>query len=385
MADDCSSPGAVIKFAPTEIFWRESSGTRLDSEAAHNFYSSQCSSDARNNPHLNVKKFINTNRLKNTTSESSNTLILSGSILIPNSFPSPNSNILVGLKKNSDNLSDRLGVSIQNSKWGITSILNGKTTQYPSSKLVSKNKDLTFEFKFQKNSNLTLSIGGEKVLETPLALSWPFMDKPPQLFINSSEGLSNIDKSLLTQASPNSGSGIFYEMLPTNRLKQYAIHGWIYIPSSNDLTNSKVALAGFARYGADQLNPGGSAWANVLALGIINGKWALFERQGGDPLEDNIFPETVSTNTWNEFELFVSKDKLVSLMLNRTWLIEDKELDADIDWFYDDYSGGQGSIVIGILDNLGPNSLKVFTDDTDILSASAWTCKGWSPESCPFK
>lgn len=186
---------------------------------------------------------------------------------------------------------------------------------------------------------------------------------------------SNPDQAIqISLSASNSGGGTAYERVDT--LPRQSVHGWVYLPSSNDY--SQTALTGFARYGS------GGNWANYLALSVSNGRWAIAQRTNGASPNFITTTETVTTDAWHEFEIIISNTNTVSLMIDRNWLLNDFVLSNPINWAFDPTLPGPRNTVLGVIDFQGTAPFSIYLDDTDIGSASYWSCKGWDSSSCPF-
>ena len=193
-----------------------------------------------------------------------------------------------------------------------------------------------------------------------------------------------VEKALAVSLSgPNKGGGMAYELATPAANQRLVLHGSVYLPSSNAYT-ANTPLSGFARYGGNASYGDANQWGFHVGLGVVNGKWALIQRNDGaqQVIATNL---NAGMNQWSEFEIHLARDNKLSLMVNGNWLLDEVVAPLNIsDWAWDELSAGPRNAVVGVIDHRGSGSFNVYHDDVDIGTASFWSCKGWSPESCPF-
>lgn len=185
------------------------------------------------------------------------------------------------------------------------------------------------------------------------------------------------DTAMRVTAGSGEGGGLTFEH-PDSR-QRAAIHGWIYLDPSSDLSGLP-ALSGFAKYGAD-----GSYWSKYVSMSVINGQWSVIQRPDGGSPQVVVAGANASTGAWHEFEIMIDKSSRVSFMVDGTIIADDRALPTPVDWYWDYWQseGGSPNAVIGVIHRNNGGSLTVYYDDADIGSVSFYSCKGWG-SYCPY-
>lgn len=384
MANDCTSPGSSIHYTPLDLAWRNETATSLSSEVTHRGYKNSCAPELLSAPQIILKDLDDSSRIKGSNIDNSNNLSLKGRILIPSTGSLASSPALVGFYKNNGTI-NQLALTLQNNKWAIRQKgLNLDSVIRSSTITVEKDIWNDFELNLTRSSNLSLKINNQIVIPpfTPTNLpTWAWENTGGSIMLGQlTEPSKTPDKALKVSLRKSSdGGGVSYEMIPGSRVNAFTVHGWIYLPSTNQSSSSPIALSGFtSNNGTDNVAE------SYLALGIKDNKWAVVDGRNGIPNVSFLSDKSISLNAWHEFELITEKSGVTSLMIDREWLLDSQQLDTSLDWIWDDSLGGLKQIVFGVIDFQGAAPFTIYTDDTDALSASAWSCKGWSSESCPF-
>lgn len=197
------------------------------------------------------------------------------------------------------------------------------------------------------------------------------------------------DKALRVDISSSSGGGgVYWERWRGRQdmiiFPQQVIHGWIYLPSSNDYSNDP-ALVGFRGYACAGGSCEGAQWGNYVALTVHEGRYALVQRTRASmpsPVLVAASDRSVKFDQWQEFEIIVWQDKKVSLTIERQRLYSKYSLPLNVDWLF---SGTvDNGAVLGVIDFSGEPRFTVYYDDVSLGSASFWSCDGWHSSGCPF-
>jgi len=178
----------------------------------------------------------------------------------------------------------------------------------------------------------------------------------------------------------DSGGGYRYDLVGDPAT--YSINGYVYLPTGNDYAN--VTLAGFQRYGGPG---GGRNWGISTGMSVSSGNWAIRERPGDSVDDQYILKESesaVTFDTWQWFEIIIEKAGYISLMIDGAWVIDRASTTVHTDIWDAMTPGGRGAVV-GVTEYFGEQEFTVYYDDMHITSPSAWSCRGWSKESCPFE
>ncbi len=399
--NDCSSSGA-FGYAPSEVRWRNEGAVSLSTEQSHGAYLNYCAPQLEQKPRILVSSVRDGGHLLGHSGQMSELpLEIIGKVFIPRPGSSSAPRIVAGFgdvtgqsPTDGSGFKNYISFGTSGEYWALIRRTNSGAPVIIHTTQSKAYFDMWHDFSFtiNRNSSITFSINGKNILTsyTPqTSLNWAWGSggsKVAAAMIGVPE--SSItplqDKSLKVRlTSTKDGGGAEFYKTPASQSNGYAVHGWMYLPASNNYS-TPVALSGFSRYGSDSTHPEGeSNWGKYIAVSVANGKWALVQKNGGAPYVAKTTNVPVQFDAWNEFEIFVNKNSRVSLMINREWIIEDHS--SSLSWIWDDYSGGVRSIVLGVLDFNGTPPFTAYYDDTDVLSASAWSCKGWHQSSCPFK
>jgi hypothetical protein len=386
MANDCTSPGVVVGYTPIEEWWRNKSSLSLTNEIAHGGYKNSCAPELESSPKVILNNITDSSRIKGTPISNSNTLTVKGKILLPSGSNYSSKPSFLGFYKN-NGIDNQLALSINGQKWAIKqkgasldTIIKTSTTP------VAFDEWNEFELSLTRDNKTYLKINNQAIIPaftptTPPNWAWDDIGGSVQLG-PLNETPKTLDKSLKIHLTKSSdGGGVSYYMTPEGKATTFAVHGWVYLPSTNQYAGAPpVALSGIAGTGTTD-----SLYNNYISVGINDGKWAIVQKNGGSTFASFTSNKLATLNTWHEFELFVEKSGSTSLMIDRQWILDNEKLDSELDWIWYDDLGGIKQFVLGVIDFKGTPPFTVYTDDTDVLTPSAWSCKGWSPESCPFK
>jgi hypothetical protein len=402
--DDCSSSSGAFNFSPVEVKWRTAAASSLQSDITHGQYVNYCSPRLKNNPRVLVSSITDGGHaVPDGGTYQARPLEIKGKVFIPRTanFSSPKPIVGFGdtttaSPKDASGYKSYISFGVHNNKWSVIQRTNGGVPVVVNQFQGTIDKELWYDFNLtiDRNSRLGFSINGQNMVSAftpPQSIGWAWgngTEKTASSFVATLQDTSSgavQDKALQVRLTKSKdGGGVEFYKTPSKFSNAYVIHGWMYLPSSNDYSKP-VALSGFSRYGTDSLDPENfSNWGKYIAVSVSDGKWSLIQKDGGNPFVGKKTSVPVVFDQWHEFEIFIQKGGTASLMINKEWIIEDHSPSGSISWAWNDSSGGIRSLVIGVLDFHGQAPFTAYFDDTSVLSASAWSCKGWSEASCPF-
>jgi len=165
---------------------------------------------------------------------------------------------------------------------------------------------------------------------------------------------------------------------------QQVIHGWLYVPSSNNYSNAP-ALVGFAGYGCAPGDCTEDSWGNFVSLTVNNGKWALAQRNKAVSNTTQIVGTSsvnVQANTWLRFEIVVWQNQKASVMIAGQRLFDKVSLPNTVNWLFTGTSTNDA--IVGVINFTGTAPFSIYFDDVSVGTASFWSCDGWHSSSCPF-
>lgn len=180
------------------------------------------------------------------------------------------------------------------------------------------------------------------------------------------------------QVSTGGGGGGF-ALSRTTIFPQYSNYGWIYLPSTNTTSFTRLILNGFI----SDLNFNYSP--SYVGMSIHNGKWAVIQGVG------NSFSYLDSTtnvtyDAWHEYEIMTWNDTTVTLMIDRTRVLNRVALPNSVAWLFNPALEGSRNVwgVIDYQPASGNPTFNAYIDDVGGGSVSWWSCDGWGAASCPF-
>jgi hypothetical protein len=399
--NDCSSPGA-FGYATSEVRWRNTSAASLSTEQAHGKYLNYCAPRLERKPRVLIHALRDGGHLVQDSGQTEALpLEIQGKVFMPRPGSSSSPGVVAGFgdvsvenPTDSGGFKNYLSFGTSGDMWALIRRTNSGSPTVIHTSEMRAHLDVwnDFSFTINRDSTINFSVNGKNLLSSYApepSIPWAWGGSSSRVaasMIGVPESVHSPveDKSLkIHLTSAKDGGGIQFYKPKANMSNAYVIHGWLYLPSSNNYS-SPVALSGFSRYGTDSMMAEGfSDWGRYVAVSVSDGKWALVQKNGGSPYVSKTTKTPVQFDRWNEFEIFVDKSSKISLMINREWIIEDYS--SSLSWIWDDHSGGVRSIVLGVLDFNGTAPFTAYYDDTDVLSTSAWSCKGWHESSCPFR
>ena len=202
------------------------------------------------------------------------------------------------------------------------------------------------------------------------------------LFVDQCENPPRADRALEVGLPGAGGGGIAWERAPDNRFSvpQHVIYGWLNIPSGSANTLHGSALAGVRAYKCGPSDCSEAQWGEYVAITLSSGNFAIVQRNGMETpvlVFETSYP--LVPDLWHEFELMIWDDGLVSLMVDRTRLLNRATLPGPVAKLFD---GSNPTLVVGVIDHDG-GAVQIYYDDLSIGSASWWSCDGWGSETCP--
>lgn len=158
---------------------------------------------------------------------------------------------------------------------------------------------------------------------------------------------------------------------------QWAIHGYIYLPSAS-VPDNKIAYLGFT-------GDGTTDYSNYVALSENTGKWAIIQRHAdGTPGIVSTSSVTITRDVWHRFELMIWDTEGVSLMIDDVRVFNQLALTNSPTWLFDASHTADGSgTALAIIDYLGTGTVTAYYDDISVGSTSFWSADGWGSDS-PF-
>ncbi len=196
------------------------------------------------------------------------------------------------------------------------------------------------------------------------------------------------DKALMARVDASQGgAGIQYERWQDTVspvvFPQQVIHGWVYLPGSNDYSQAP-ALVGFRGYSCAPGNCDGAEWGNYAALTVQDSHFAVVQRHIKSQVAPSVIPTSQGAifNSWVEFEIIVWQNQKVSLSINRSQLLNKQSLPYPVAWLFTE--GGDNGGVVGVIDFSGASPFTVYYDDVSLGTMSFTNCDGWHSSSCPF-
>lgn len=186
----------------------------------------------------------------------------------------------------------------------------------------------------------------------------------------------------VTLTNNSDGGGIYWEQgaLPAAwfTVPSMSIHGWMYLPSSNNYTVTNLVLAGFQM--------GGGHPSYYIGLSINGGNWSLRQRHNnGTPSHVQTSSTAVAFDTWIRYELIAWDDGTISVMVGGEWLWTNYTPPNSLTvYLFDSPLRDFARAVAGVIDFQGTAPFTVYYDDVNAGSVSFFDCTGWDAASCPF-
>jgi Fibronectin type III domain len=190
---------------------------------------------------------------------------------------------------------------------------------------------------------------------------------------------NNTDNSMkVTLTNASDGGGVYMEDGIGLIFPQYVKYGWMWLPSGQSCTGASwsgnctgLALGGFVSHVNSR-----NDW---LAPTVHNGKWAIAQKTSGNiQYLDSAVNATL--DGWIEYELTAWNTGRVSLMINRSMVLDNVVPPMSTAWMF---APIQPNLVHGVIDFQGTPPFNAWFDDDAAGTVSFWHCDASWGTSCP--